>query len=145
MPASFPGSCAGEEEREPGTHCSRMRQTPLVTCILLRYTYLLKDCTAWIIILPVGYTWVVLSERQYCFDGNDLHCFNCSRQSLNIKGEDCISDVLQCLAGMDECIRSSCKWRADYVCHSLSIVYTECGQWQAFLYGRSRVALRKLV
>ena len=36
--ASFPGSCAGEEEREPGTHCSRMRQVPLVTCILLRYT-----------------------------------------------------------------------------------------------------------
>ena len=32
------GSCAGEEEREPGTHCSRMRQVPLVTCILLRYT-----------------------------------------------------------------------------------------------------------
>ena len=36
--ASFPGSCAGEEEKEPGTHCSRMRQVPLVTCILLRYT-----------------------------------------------------------------------------------------------------------
>ena len=36
--ASFPGSRAGEEEREPGTHCSRMRQVPLVTCILLRYT-----------------------------------------------------------------------------------------------------------
>ena len=47
--ASFPGSRAGEEEREPGTHCSHMRQVPLVTCILLRYTkitvnsvYLLK-------------------------------------------------------------------------------------------------------
>ena len=38
MVTSFPGSCAGEEEREPGTHCSRMRQVPLVTCILLRYT-----------------------------------------------------------------------------------------------------------
>ena len=36
--ASFPGSCAGEEEREPGTHCLHMRQVPLVTCILLRYT-----------------------------------------------------------------------------------------------------------
>ena len=31
--ALFPGSRAGEEEREPGTHCSRMRQVPLVTCI----------------------------------------------------------------------------------------------------------------
>ena len=36
--ASFPGSHAWEEEREPGTHFSCMRQVPLVTCILLRYT-----------------------------------------------------------------------------------------------------------
>ena len=36
--ASFLGSCAGEEEREPGIHCLCMRQVPLVTCILLRYT-----------------------------------------------------------------------------------------------------------
>ena len=36
--ALFPGSRAGEEEREPGTHCSRMCQVPLVTCILLCYT-----------------------------------------------------------------------------------------------------------
>ena len=36
--ASFPGSCVGEEEREPGTHCLRMRQVSLVTCILLRCT-----------------------------------------------------------------------------------------------------------
>ena len=36
----FPGSGvgAGEEKREPGTHCSRMHQVPLVTCILLHYT-----------------------------------------------------------------------------------------------------------
>ena len=39
--ASFPGSCAGEEEKEPGTHCSHMRQVPLVTCILL-YSATLK-------------------------------------------------------------------------------------------------------
>ena len=36
--ASFPGSCVGEEERQPGTHCLRMCQVPLVTCILLCYT-----------------------------------------------------------------------------------------------------------
>ena len=24
-------SCTGDEEREPGTHCSHMRQVPLVT------------------------------------------------------------------------------------------------------------------
>ena len=51
--ASFPGSYAGEEEREPGTHCLRMRQVPLVTCILLHYTKIMvnfclpaEGCTA---------------------------------------------------------------------------------------------------
>ena len=28
---------AGEEDREPGTHCSHTCQVPLVTCILLHY------------------------------------------------------------------------------------------------------------
>ena len=31
--ALFPGCCAGEEKREPGTHCLRMGQVPLVTCV----------------------------------------------------------------------------------------------------------------
>ena len=35
--ASFPGSHAVEEEREPGTHCSHTCQVPLVTWILLHY------------------------------------------------------------------------------------------------------------
>ena len=34
----FPGYCAGEEEREPGTHYSCIHQVPLVTCIVLRYS-----------------------------------------------------------------------------------------------------------
>ena len=42
--ASFPGSRAGEEEREPGTHCLRMRQVPLVTCILLHSLALDNTC-----------------------------------------------------------------------------------------------------
>ena len=53
--ASFPGSHMWEEERGPGTHCSHMRQVPLVTCILLHYTkitvnsvYLQKGSTAWL-------------------------------------------------------------------------------------------------
>ena len=41
--ASFPGSCAGEEEKEPGTHCSCMRQVPLVTCILFHYTKIMVN------------------------------------------------------------------------------------------------------
>ena len=51
--ASFPGSCTGEEEREPGTHCSRMRQIPPAyysATLKLRSisVYLLKGCTAWL-------------------------------------------------------------------------------------------------
>ena len=37
IPSLVPRLLCGEEEREPGTHCSRMRHVPLVTCILLRY------------------------------------------------------------------------------------------------------------
>ena len=47
----FPGSYAGEEEREPGTHCLLICQVLLVTWILLHCTkftdnsvYLLKGC-----------------------------------------------------------------------------------------------------
>ena len=50
--SSLPGSRAWEE-REPGAHCSRKCQVPLVTCILFRYTkimvnffYLKKGSTA---------------------------------------------------------------------------------------------------
>ena len=49
----YPGIRLGGGRRETGTHCSRMRQLPLVTCILLRYTkitvnfvYLLKGHSA---------------------------------------------------------------------------------------------------
>ena len=79
--ASFPGSCVGEEEREPGTHCSHMCQVPLVTCIILRYTkitansvYLLKGSTAWLYSLWDSYG-QFLSQKQYRFDGNCLNCF----------------------------------------------------------------------
>ena len=37
--ALLPGSCVGEKEREPGTHCLGMCQVPLLTCIVLCYTY----------------------------------------------------------------------------------------------------------
>ena len=79
--ASFPGSCAGEEEREPGTHCSRMRQVPLVTCILLRYTKITVNfCLPperphCMVILPVGHIRAILKSKTNRFDGNSLHCF----------------------------------------------------------------------
>ena len=38
---------------EPGAHCSRMRQVPLVTCILLCYT-------------KITVTFCLLAERPYC-------------------------------------------------------------------------------
>ena len=41
-------------------------------------------------------------------------------------------------SGMDECVDSSCKRRAEYLCHSLVIVHTERGQWQvSFLREKS--------
>ena len=67
--ASFPGSCVGEEEREPGTHCSRMRQVPLVTCILLRYTKITVNfCLPperphCMVILPVGHIRAILKSK----------------------------------------------------------------------------------
>ena len=67
--ASFPGSCAGEEEREPGTHCSRMRQVPLVTCLLLRYTKITvnfclpPERSHCMVTLPVGQIRAVLKSK----------------------------------------------------------------------------------
>ena len=67
--ASFPGPCVGKEEREPGTQCSRMRQVPLVTCILLGYTKIMVNfclpaerphCR---VILPVRHIWMVLKSE----------------------------------------------------------------------------------
>ena len=69
--ASFPESCLGEEERQPGTHCLRMRQVPLVTCIPWSISvHLLKGR-----ILPVGHIMAVLKSKTTRFDGNGLHCF----------------------------------------------------------------------
>ena len=67
--ASFPGSRVGEEEKEPGTHCSRMHQVPLVTCILLRYTKtngnfcLPAERPQCKIILPVRHLWAVFKSE----------------------------------------------------------------------------------
>jgi len=79
--ASFPGSRAGEEERWPGTQCSRKRQFPLVTCILLRCTkitvnsaHMLKGHTAWLYSFWDSYG-RFLSQKQYRFAGDSLHCF----------------------------------------------------------------------
>ena len=76
-----------EEEREPGTHCWRMCQVPLVICILLRYTKIKE-------------------------------------------GRDCISHLLQCLAGMQERMdNASSEELRTFVAHSSSS--TQRGQWQA--------------
>ena len=64
-----PGSCAGEEEREPGTHCLRMCQVPLVTCPLLRYTKITVNFRLpperlhCMVILPVGLIWAVFKSK----------------------------------------------------------------------------------
>ena len=134
--ASFPGSRAGEEEREPGTHCSRMRQVPLVTCILLRYTkitvnsaYPLKGCTAWLYSFWHPYRRFskskTISLRRW--QSTLLH----SKWLVNFKGKDCVSHVLQCLTGIHERVHNSCKQRAECPRHSFIIVHTEHGQGQA--------------
>ena len=40
------------------------------------------------------------------------------------KQKDCISHVLQCLAGMDEHVNDSCRQRAKCLCRSLVIIHT---------------------
>ena len=55
----------------------------------------------------------------------------CLRRSVSLKGTDRIMHMLQCLAGMDECMDNSCKQRAEYLRRSLVIIYTERDEWQA--------------
>ena len=50
---------------------------------------------------------------------------------MNFKGKDCISHVLQCLAGIHERVDNSCKRRAEYPRRSFIIVHTERSQRQA--------------
>ena len=53
--ALFPGSCAGEEKREPHTQCLRIQQVTLITWILLCYTKTMVN-----LCLP--------AERLHCMD-----------------------------------------------------------------------------
>ena len=71
--ASFPGSRVGKEEREPGKHCLHMCQVPLVTCILLRYTFCLPaERQLYCLWDTFGWLWI---QKQYCSDVNCLHHF----------------------------------------------------------------------
>ena len=130
--ALFPGSCAGEEEREPGTHCSRIRQVPLVNYILLRYTkisaYLLK---------------AALHSDTPC--GKHTSDFEV-KSNIPLTVTVCIAlfkviGELQKGTGLhqsraevfswDERVDNSCKQRAEYLRCSFVIVHTEHNQWQA--------------
>ena len=50
---------------------------------------------------------------------------------MKFKGKGCVIHMPQCLAGIDDCVDNSCKQRAEYLCRSLVIIYTEHDQWQA--------------
>ena len=69
----------GEEEREPGTHCLRICQVPLVTCILLHYTKingnfcLSAERPHCRIILPVRHLRAFLKSETILLDVNCLH------------------------------------------------------------------------
>ena len=62
----------------------------------------------------------------------------------NFQRKYCITHVLQHLAGMDKHVDNSCKQRADYLHHSLVIVYTECGQWQVSFLREKLVSLAEV-
>ena len=79
--ALFPGSRAGEEEREPGIHCLRMRPVLLVTSILLLYTKI----NGYLFTLLKGHT-----EESYCFWDTFGRFI---RRMVNFKGKNCISHV----------------------------------------------------
>ena len=67
------------------------------------------------IILPVGHIRAVLkSKNNITVMVNGLHCSS-SRQSVNIKGKDCIIYLAQRLAGMDKCMEKSHMQRAEYL------------------------------
>ena len=63
----------GEEEGEPGTHCSGMRQVPLVTCILHCYIkimvnlFLPPERPHYMVILPVGRIRAILKSKAVSF------------------------------------------------------------------------------
>ena len=50
---------------------------------------------------------------------------------MNFKGKDCVSHVLQCLAGIHERVDNSCTQRAECPRRSFVIVHTGHGQGQA--------------
>ena len=54
----------------------------------------------------------------------------------------CISNMPQCLAWMNK--HNSCKRRAECLRHSLVIVHTEHGQWQAFFIRKKSVCLAEV-
>ena len=60
---------------------------------------------------------------------------------MNFKGKDCVSHVLQRLAGMDEHVDNSCKRRAEYLCRFL---HTKRGQWQASFMWEKSVCLAEV-
>ena len=70
------------------------------------------------------------------------HCFE--EYDVNFKGKDCIIHMPQHLAGMDKCMDKSCKRRAEYLHHSLVIVYTEHGQCQASFIGEKSACLMEV-
>ena len=63
---------------------------------------------------------------------------------MNFKGTDCIIHVPQRLAGIDKRVENSCKRRAEYLCPSLIIIYTECGQWKASYIWEKSACLPKV-
>ena len=138
--ASFPASRAGEEEREPGTHCSHMCQVPLVTCILLCYSkitvksvYLLKGRTS--SSPPLGFAhWTVYVSHGGAHDHisflppclHSMRNLNQRRERPENKAKKCISSPLLSNLGTR---LSTQFWLTGSIPHVLLTAWSSCWLW----------------
>ena len=130
----------GQEKREPGTHCSRMCQVSLVTCILLYYT-------------KIAVNFCSPPERPHCMVILPLRLIQAVFRSKTI------STVTVCIAsfktigklqreGLRQSRAASFTWNEElstFVVPLSSSAHSVISCRHLFLYRRSRLALRKLV
>ena len=140
--ASSPGSCGGEEEKKPGTQCSRMRQVPLVlTCNAAYYsaTLKLRSIPAYLLKAALhSYTPCGTHTSDFEVKNNIALTVTVCIASFEVIGEfqreRLRHHVPKRLAGMDERVDNSCKGIAKYLRRSLVIIHTQCSRGRQLLY-----------
>ena len=117
-------SCGGEE-RVPGTHCAYAPSSLGNLHLSSLFTYWKAALDGYI---PVEAHRAVLKSKATPL-WRWQSALLCSKRSMSFKERDCVSNVLQYLAGMLECMDNSNKRRAEYLRWFFVIVHTERGQW----------------